>query len=321
MLAGCGESSGTAGGGAPSESRSPAYIYVANEVRVGSRWTSSVNVYSALLSGNIAPVSVISGSYTQLTQVNGIVVNADGEIFVVDTDTNEIVGFPPGSSGNVSPNVVIGGGNTDLSWPIGLALDGKGDLYVANCGSDCNGGSLLPSVLEFSAGSNGDVAPIRDVSGSETQLAHANAIALDGEGNIYVSNISGGNSIDVFDSTANGNASPSRVISGPETLLDGPLGIAVDRHGIYADSDYASFIERFALDANGNVAPVSAVSGPRTRLAGPDGITVDDAGAVYATSDRRVLKFVALAHGDERPVAKIEGANTGLSGAVFLFVK
>jgi len=296
------------------------YIYAANEVRNGSQWVSSVNVYSALLNGNVPPVAVISGAQTQLTQVNGIVVNAAGEIYVVDTDTNEIVGFPAGSNGDVAPNAVISGSNTDLSWPVGLAIDSSGDLYVANCGSDCRG-SILPSVLEFSANSNGNVAPIRNISGSATQLSHANEVALDSAGNIYVSNISGGNTIDVFDSTANGNVSPSRVISGSQTLLDGPLGIAVDSHGIYADSDYGSYIERFKLDADGNVPPVAAISGSRTRIAGPDGITVDALGAIYSTSRHGILKFGAYAHGNVRPAGRIAGSNTQLIGVSFLFVK
>jgi hypothetical protein len=326
LLAGCGGAQ-TGPAALAGSAREPAshgaakYIYVANEIRTNSKWTSSVNIYSTLVDGNVPPLTVIGGSQTQLTQVNGIVVNASGEIYVVDTDTNQIVGFAAGSSGNAAPNVVIGGSNTNLSWPIGLAQDAVGNLYVANCGSDCNGGSLPPCVLEFAAGSNGDVAPMKNISGSETQLSHANAVALDASGNIYVSNISGGNSIDVFAPSANGNVAPSRVISGSQTLLDGPLGLAVDQHGIYTDSDYGSYLERFGLTANGNVPPEAAISGGNTRLSGPDGIAVDSVGTLYATSRQRILAYPARAHGNVHPSVKIKGADTQLNAPVFLYVQ
>ncbi len=121
MLAGCGGSQPTIGapGTMPQTNaiathadhgkpriRLPRYIYVTNQVQSGSGSASSVTVYPALRSGNVPPSAVITGSQTQLTEVNGIAVSDRGEIYVADSDTDEIVGFRRGATGDAAPNVV-----------------------------------------------------------------------------------------------------------------------------------------------------------------------------------------------------------------------
>jgi len=68
---------------------------VANSSKVGSGATGEVLEYSIPSGGNVSPVNVISGAETQLTEVGGLVVDSNGEIYVVDIDTNQIVGFAP----------------------------------------------------------------------------------------------------------------------------------------------------------------------------------------------------------------------------------
>jgi hypothetical protein len=298
---------------------SPKYVYALSWLQARE---SAVDIYPAALNGNISPTAVISGSQTQLTEPGGIVVDNTGEIYVAVIDTDEIVEFPPGSNGNVTPNVVISGSQTALSRPTGLALDAAGNLYVGNCASGCGVGSASSAVLEFAAGSSGNVAPIRDISGSNTQLANANAVAVDASGNVYASNYLS-NTIDVFAPDANGNASPTRVIEGSNTLLDSPEGIAVDRDGLWAGSANDHFLERFSPTANGNVSPVAVISGNRTRLGDVDGIAVDSAGTVYASNpdNRRLLGFSRRAHGNVRPIARISGSNTQLVSPVWVYVR
>ncbi|HEV3090056.1 MAG TPA: hypothetical protein VGX91_01285 [Candidatus Cybelea sp.] len=328
LLAGCSAPGPALTGASPArlgpDSRSQEYIYVANEIGSHSNWHSAVDIFPIDSSGDAPPSEIITGAQTHLTQVNGIVVTPGGEIYVADTDTNEIVGFPVSASGNSSPNVIIHGARTQLSWPIGLALDASGDLFVAECASDCTYGSMRPAVLEFARGANGNTYPVREITGPRTGLSHANAIALDSKGNIYVSNIgggSGGNSIDVFVPDAFGNARPSRVIEGSRTRLDGPLGIAVDRYGLYADSDYDSYVVRFKENARGDVSPLATIAGSKTDLSGPDGMAIDSSGAVFSTSRQRILKFLPLANGNARPSDKIEGSLTQLVSPTFLYVQ
>ena len=297
------------------------YIYVANSSQVGQGATGQVLVYSTSSGGNAAPVNVIGGSQTQLTQVNGIVVDSSGEIYVFNTDTAEIVGFAPGSSGNVSPNVVIAGGNTNIGQPVDLAIDSAGNLYVANCGSGCGSGLPPPSVLEFAAGSTGNVAPIRDISGSRTELVRSNGVALDVAGNIFVSQL---NEIIVFGSSANGNVPPSRVIVGSKTMLNTPFALAVDGNGLYASSCTGEYIERFAKKANGNVPPLAVIAGVKTRIQScVDGVAIGRRGQIYGITwenAHSILGFPGLSNGNVRPSTRIAGSNTQLIDPTGIFI-
>jgi sugar lactone lactonase YvrE len=299
----------------------PEYMYVANDIQVGSSWSSAISIYPAAANGNVYPSMVISGSQTQLMHLAGIVVSASGEIYVANEE-GSILGFAPGSSGDASPNVVISGSQTELSRPTGLSLDSKGNIYVANCASGCGVGSQPPAVLEFSAKSNGNVAPIRNISGSETEFENANDVVLDASREIYVSDYVS-NGIYVFASDANGNVQPIRAISGSDTLLNQPDGIAVDRDGLYAGSAADHFVERFKVTANGNAPPRVVISGTKTHLLNVDGIALDSRGAIYASNpgNKRILKFAAMAHGNAEPIADIHGSNTGLVLPVWVYVR
>lgn len=324
VAAACGGSRGelpAATAAAPATS-SGQYAYVVNTTHGGPSWASEIDVYPAALNGNISPSTVIGGSNTMLTQAGGDVVDSTGEIYVANSDTDNIVGFAPGSSGNVAPNIVIGGSYTQLSRPTGLALDSSGNIYVANCASGCGVGSAPSALLEFAAGSNGNVAPIRNISGYNSQLTNANDTAVDSSGDIYVSNYIS-STIDVFDSNANGDVSPTRVLAGSKTLLSGPEGILVDKLGLYAGGAFDQTVERFRPTANGNVPPRAVISGHRTLLGDTDGIAFDAKGNVYASSptNQRVLKFGRTANGDVRPFGKIAGSNTRLVEPVWVFVK
>jgi sugar lactone lactonase YvrE len=326
LLGGCGGSwSPISAPGASlttAKAKMPQHVYVTNTLEGEPNWAGAVDIYPAARNGNISPSTVISGSQTQLGEVNGVVVNDSGEIYVVSTDSNKIVGFAAGSKGNASPNVVISGSNTGLDRPTGMAIDQDGDLYVANCASGCGYASQPSGLLEFAADSNGNDAPTRVISGSETEIEEANDAALDAAGNIYVVN-SASDSIVVFGAGAVGDAPPSRVISGSKTRLDGPEGIAVDSHGLYAGGTSDDILERFAAHANGNVPPKGVISGKKTRLGNVDGIAVDDRGDVYTANPnkRSIVEFAPLASGNVHPLGKIAGSNTKLVAPEFVFVR
>jgi len=192
-------------------------IFVANQTHEGPPWAGQVLVYPVGSNGNVPPTQIIGGSNTLLTQANGIVVNAAGEIFVANSDANTIVGFPVGSTGNVSPNVVIGGSNTGLASPLGLAIDNAGDLYVANCGTSCAFGPPGPtSIEEFAAGANGNIAPIRVISGKRTGFGgQIKGIALDQAAVVSVAGWTAGSAVS-FGPHENGDVFPLRTIAGAQ---------------------------------------------------------------------------------------------------------
>jgi sugar lactone lactonase YvrE len=322
LLAGCGASQPPIGApGAMPQAFAPKYVYVTNLARSDSEASPSVTVYPAARSGNVPPSQDITGPQTQLSEPNGVVVNDIGEIYVADSDTDEILGFQRGATGDAAPNVVIAGSNTLLQAPVGLSLDAEGDLYVGNCGSAC-GASLAPSVLEFKAASNGNVAPIRDITGSQTELADANDPAIGPAGDIYVSNTTT-YTIDVFRRHANGNVKPVRVIAGSRAQLDQPDGVAVNSRWLYASASRGDYLERFHRKAKGDVPPVAIIRGNKTRLGNVDGIALDALGVLYAASPSTssIVEFAPLANGNVRPFRKIAGSRTQLNYPLWVFVK
>ena len=80
--------------------------------------------------------------------------------------------------------------------------------------------------MVFDKHADGNVAPIRTISGSLTQIDHPFGIAVDADENIYVSE-NATNSITVYPKGANGNVAPLRVVAGPKTMLNGPEQLIV----------------------------------------------------------------------------------------------
>jgi sugar lactone lactonase YvrE len=299
----------------------PQRIYVSNIQQGGRHFTSSINVYSAKYFGNVAPIQTIVGPHTDLKAINGIVVSRSGEIYVADSTQRRIIGFSKDAQGDVPPNVSIHGYHAHLFWPIGLAIDAQDNLYVGDCGTSCVGKALSPSILEFAAGSNGDVAPIRQIRGANTELRHPNGIALDEAGNMYVTNIGQESTVEEFSADANGEAEPLHIITGRKSKVNEPLGIAVNGNGIYVDSGTGNYIERFPFGSHGHIRPAAKISGGKTFLMGPDGVALDAWSFVYAAGGQRILKFEALAHGDAKPIGEIAGSLTNLHEPTFLYVK
>jgi hypothetical protein len=165
----------------------------------------------------------------------------------------------------------IAGGNTGMSFVLGIAVSSSGQIYVPSyyC---CNPG--CPSaVLVYAAGSNGDVAPIQEISGGSTDLSCPRAIALDSQGNMYVvNNFSGAESVTVFAAGANGNVPPIREIAGANTGLNSPYGIALDSSGkIYVTNTSGGpsgqgSITVYRNGAKGNIAPIRTIAGSNVQI-------------------------------------------------------
>ena len=94
-------------------------------------------------------------------------------------------------------------------------------MYVTNEGTPTQPEG---SVTVYGEGVNGNVAPIRTLSGPKTGLDIPAGIVY--AGNIYVTN-SGDSTITVYPGGAKGNVAPTTTIGGPNTLLNGPVGIAL----------------------------------------------------------------------------------------------
>jgi hypothetical protein len=169
---------------------------------------------------------------TGINDPRGVAVDITrGNLYVSDDDQREtppmfsVAVYPVSTcTFGFSPGWTIAGSNTGLQNPVGLALDSAGNLYVANGSAYCG---CAPSITEYSPTARGNATPIRIIQGPNTGLVAPLGVAVDGAGNIFVSNGGASNSITVYSSLAAGNASPMNTISGNLTGIAAPYEIAI----------------------------------------------------------------------------------------------
>lgn len=135
----------------------------------------------------------------------------------------------------------------------------------------------LGSIAVFDAGADGDVQPVRVLGGPATGLKFPDAIAVDRQGRLYVTNKPGleSDTVRVFAPDADGNVVPERVIAGPSTHLDKPTALAVDRAGLlYVTNggavrrDPAPAITVYGAEADGDATPTRILAGGLTESDG-----------------------------------------------------
>jgi NHL repeat len=103
----------------------------------------------------------------------GLALDSKGNLYVANTNDNNILVFGPGYQLQTAMTITEG-----ISFPSGVAIDPLGHLWVANTGA--NGGS--GNVMEYING-------VFNPSGTITSgIVGPAAIAADGLGNIYVLN-------------------------------------------------------------------------------------------------------------------------------------
>ncbi len=132
--------------------------------------------------GNATPLSIISG--TDISNANGVLVDAAGDIDAAATNPDGIFTYAPGSSGNAAPASSITGATTAITGVVMQeAYDLGGNRWLALDQSP------LSRVVEFSAGATGNIAPANQIIGvAGTYLTNVRGIAFDAQGNLYVAN-------------------------------------------------------------------------------------------------------------------------------------
>jgi hypothetical protein len=175
-------------------------------------------------------------------------------------------------------------------------------------------------VLGFYDGNTG--TPNVTIAGANTGLDEASAVAIDGNGTLYVSNDSPA-SIREFPAGANGNVAPSATIVGASTLLEDPSQLAVQSNGTVCVADLVTnSVFEYAAGSSGNVAPTTTIAGGMTGLDNPIGLGLDSNDTIFVSnfSSGNLVEFPANASGDVTPSISIGGAATGLGFPVAVAV-
>jgi DNA-binding beta-propeller fold protein YncE len=187
----------------------------------------------------------------------GLAVDEETQELIISAEgTQSVLWWPKTARDDDPPTGLLQGDKTLIAAPHGLALDPKlGVIFLANFGatttplprgkyrpsgagpfwpadrSDMVAGSgrfLPPSITVYDKKARGDVAPLRVITGPNTQLNWPAGLFVDSaRGELYVAN-DGDDSILVFSTTANGNVAPLRVLKGPRTKMRYPAQIFVD---------------------------------------------------------------------------------------------
>lgn len=114
------------------------------------------------------PTSGIPALYANLSNPGGVAVDAEGDVFIADTDNNEIREVTPAGvittiAGNgIAGNTGNGGSATaaELDHPEGVAVDGDGNVYIADTDNNeikvVSGGDIFTIAGDGFPGYSGD---------------------------------------------------------------------------------------------------------------------------------------------------------------------
>ncbi len=175
----------------------------------------------------------------------------------------------------------LAGSVTRLDDPSGLVLLASTDQLLVGDYQQVAGGPASGEVLVYPRTANGNVAPVREIRGPQTQLAccvrdlaldaarnelYVLAVVQDVAGNLY--------RVLVFDALASGDAAPLRLIEGAATSIEfaGGIGFDATSDRVWVTTGLNGGTPRllaFPRLANGNVAPNVVIEGGTTGLTEP----------------------------------------------------
>ena len=181
---------------------------------VGGISNGYVDVYAPDAKGNAITLERISLPDGH-PDVNGVAVDANGDMFV--SDSNEVSEFTTPATNPTLARAIVGTGQQNS--PTGMAPNSNsGELYVANAGDN--------NILGYSATANGKSAPNRTIVSRNPSLIAPVGVALRGSV-LYStsgSTVDGPPSIFVLDAHE-GSQSPRQVVTGSYLAL--PIGVAL----------------------------------------------------------------------------------------------
>ncbi|MGI5526075.1 SMP-30/gluconolactonase/LRE family protein [Streptomyces syringium] len=245
------------------------------------------------------------GALTKLYHPEGVAVDKEGNLYIADRYNHRIRKVTPNGiittvAGNGTAGFVSDGGPavaTPLNQPGDVVVDDAGNLYIADLVNH-RIRKVSPSGVITTVAGNGEAGYVSDGGPAiATRLHYPHGVALDREGNLYISEWSGHRVRKVnrngIITTVAGNGTAGYVSDGGPaiaTRLHTPDGLAVDREGNLYIAEYGNHRVRkvtpsgiITTVAGNGVAGYVSDGGPAiaTRLHGPRRVAVDEGGNLY----------------------------------------
>jgi outer membrane protein OmpA-like peptidoglycan-associated protein/sugar lactone lactonase YvrE len=230
---------------------------------------------------------------SDLSNPSGVAVDGAGNVYIADTDNNEIekvttagqlaIIAGTGTSGAATPGPAT---SSDLSSPVGLAIDSTGNVYIADTDNNEIEKVTTAGQLSVIAGT-GTAGAATPGPATSSDLNNPNGVAVDGAGNVYIAD-TGNNEIEKVTATGPlaiiaGTGTSGAATPGPATSsdLNNPFGLAVDGAGnVYIVDTFNQEIEK--VTATGSLAVIAGTGNPGPPTPGP--ATSSDLGYPYAVA-------------------------------------
>lgn len=227
----------------------------------------------------------------QIENPDGLLVDANGDVFVSDPSNNRVQKWTPGATSGVTVAGGAGAGtsNYNLSGPSGMAVDAVGNLYI------CNG---LSSVMKWTPGANSGVQAVYATSdGGPSGLMDPTDVVLANDGNLYICDwennrvqrwaIFGTSGVTVAGGNGPGSAA-NQLYHASWIWVDANLNVYVSDAGNNRIQKWAPGATSGVTVAGGNGAGSAA-----NQLDNPEGIFFDAAGNLYIADmdNNRIQKW------------------------------
>jgi hypothetical protein len=157
---------------------------------VGNDGNNSITVYPHTASGNVAPVKVIAGPKTGISDPGQLALDGQNNLYVANgkfgttSISPAILVFAHGANGNVAPIRKIAGSHTGLNFVEAVTVDKTtGDIFVMDSEPlPNNAPQFFSSILRFAPNANGNVAPVSRSDIVNSYIYDAYQIASDSSG-------------------------------------------------------------------------------------------------------------------------------------------
>lgn len=239
----------------------------------------------------------------------GVAVDVTGNVYVADTANNTIRKITP--DGMVSTLAGLAGNPGDADGtnatarfrnPWGVAVDNSdGDIFVADMSNNTIRHITPAGVVHTFAGQAGQVGRA-DGFGNDARFDNPFAVAVDGDGDVYVSD-SANNAIRkithrvVTTLAGSPGTAGSTDGQGANARFWNPQGLAVDSTGnIYVADTGNNLIRKITPADEVTTLPIPPDgTGKPVQLKSPGGVAVDDAGNIYvADTNNHCIRKITL---------------------------